>query len=351
MASEIRQWQRPDRGTFESEILPARRPAVLKGVIADWPLVRKGLESAAAAADYLQVLNPGTQVEYLLGEPEIDGRFFYNESMTGGNFGRYRGNFADTLRLFIEAGGLADPPALSIQALAVRKHLPDLETHNSLGLAPPGTQPTIWIGNASRVAAHYDCKDNIACVAAGRRRFVLFPPEQVENLYVGPLHSTPQGVPISLVDIANPDPARFPRFEQALAAAQIAELEPGDAIFIPYMWWHGVQSLAPFNILVNYWWNELPRSDGPPFMSLMHAILAVGSLPPEQRDIWRAHFEYFVFHNSGDPAAHIAPEGRGVLGPLTPEQLEQMMAKLMRIMLAEHPAAPGEPARSPPRWP
>jgi hypothetical protein len=347
MATEIPQWRDVDQRLFEAEIVAARRPAVLRGLVADWPLVRKGRESAAAAVDYLQVLNAGTQVEYLAGEPQIKGRFSYNGNMTGENFTRVRAKFADVLRLMLASADRAEPPALSIQALSIPKHLPELEIHNSLGLPPAGTRPTIWIGNTSTVAAHYDCKDNIACVAAGRRRFVLFPPEQLANLYVGPLHSTPQGVPISLVDIAHPDLARFPKFELAYAAAQTAELEPGDALYIPYMWWHGVQSLAPFNILVNYWWNGLPRSDGPPYTSLMHAILAIATLPAEQRNIWRAHFEHFVFHAHGDPALHIAPEGRGVLGEMTPAQIEQMMAKLVQVMLAERPAAPGAPAGRP----
>jgi hypothetical protein len=343
MATDIPQWRNTDQRACHAEIVAARKPAVLKGLVADWPLVRKGRESAAAAADYLQVLNSGTQVEYLAGDPQIRGRFSYNSNMTGENFSRRRGKLADVLRLLLATADQAAPPALSIQALSVLKHLPELQIHNSMDLPPPGTHPTIWIGNASTVAPHYDCKDNIACVAAGRRRFVLFPPEQLENLYVGPLHSTPQGVPISLVDIANPDLQRFPRFEQAYAAAQTAELEPGDAVYIPYMWWHGVQSLAPFNILVNYWWNSLPRSDGPPYTSLMHAILAVASLPPEQRDIWHAHFEHFVFHTHGDPAQHIAPEGRGVLGEMTPAQLEQMMTKLLQVMISERPGAPRPP--------
>jgi len=347
MATEIPQWRDVDQRLFETEIVAARRPAVLRGLVANWPLVRKGRESAAAAVDYLQVLNAGTQVEYLAGEPRIKGRFSYNGNMTGENFSRLRAKFADVLRLMLAGAEQAEPPALSIQALSIAKHLPELELHNSLGLPPAGTRPTIWIGNASTVAAHYDCKDNIGCVAAGRRRFVLFPPEQLANLYVGPLHSTPQGVPISLVDIAQPDLARFPKFEQAWEAAQTAELGPGDALYIPYMWWHGVQSLAPFNILVNYWWNGLPRSDGPPYTSLMHAILAIATLPAEQRNIWRAHFEHFVFHAHGDPALHIAPEGRGVLGEMTPAQLEQMMTKLLQVMIAERPLAPGPQAGRP----
>ena len=337
MATDIPQWHQVDQRTFDAEIVAAGRPAVLKGLVADWPLVRKGLESTEAVVDYLQVFNPGTQIEYLTGDASIKGRFSYNDTMTGENFRRVRAKFADTLRLLLASTRESAPPALSIQALSMRQHLPELPAHNCLALPPPDTYPTMWIGNATVVAAHFDCKDNIACVAAGRRRFVLFPPAQLENLYVGPLHSTPQGAPISLVDVANPDLARFPKFAQAYAAAQIAELEPGDAIYIPYMWWHAVQSLAPFNILVNYWWNKLPRSDGPPYTALMHAIMAVGSLPAGQRAIWQQFFEHFVFHAHGDPAQHIAPAGRGVLGPMAPAQLEQMMGKLLQVMLAERP--------------
>lgn len=344
MATDVPQWRNVDQRIFDTEIVASRKPAVLKGLVADWPLVRKGLESATAAVDYLQVFNPGTSIEYLAGDAAIKGRFSYNPDMTGANFRRVSARFADALRLLLASSDQSAPPALSMQALSVRKHLPDLAAHNNLTLPPPGTQPTIWIGNAIAVAAHFDCKDNIACVAVGRRRFVLFPPEQLENLYIGPLHATPQGVPISLVDMANPDLARFPKFAQAYAVAQVAELEPGDAIYIPYMWWHAVQSLAPFNILMNYWWNKLPRSDGPPYNALIHAILTVGSLPPELREIWRAHFEHFVFHSHGDPAQHIAPEGRGVLGAMTPAYLETMISKLLEVMGAGRQAPLPPPA-------
>src|SRR5206468_367295 len=82
------------------------------------------------------------------------------------------------------------------------------------------------------------------------RRFTLFPPEQLQNLYVGPLDFNPAGQAISLVDHAAPDLERFPRYAEALQHAQVAELEAGDAIFIPSMWWHAVEALAPFNALV-----------------------------------------------------------------------------------------------------
>jgi hypothetical protein len=161
---------------------------------------------------------------------------------------------------------------------------------------------------------------------------VLFPPEQVENLYVGPLEFTPQGVPISLVDIFNPDLARYPRFSRALEAAQIAELEAGDAIFIPYMWWHSVRSLAPFNILMNYWWNKTPGAVTAPFRCLMHAMFTVAGLPSAQRDVWRIFFDHYVFQAHGDPAAHLAPELRGMLGKLSPEQVGHLTAALAQLL-------------------
>jgi hypothetical protein len=191
-------------------------------------------------------------------------------------------------------------------------------------------KPHIWIGNRVTVATHYDQADNLACVVAGRRRFTLFPPEQVANLYVGPLEFTPAGAPVSMVSLHAPDFAKYPRFEHALAAAEQAELGPGDAIYIPYFWWHHVDSLEGFNVLVNYWWNSARPGMGKPFDVLLHAILTLRELPPSQRNVWRAVFDHYVFQTGGDPAAHLPPHARGVLATLTIEQRQQIAAILMQ---------------------
>jgi hypothetical protein len=98
-------------------------------------------------------------------------------------------------------------------------------------------------------------------VVSGRRRFTLLPPEQVRNLYLGPLDFAPTPTPISLVSFRSPDFERFPRFHDALAAAEAAELEPGDALYIPSVWWHHVESIGVLNAMVNYWWSA-PAADG-----------------------------------------------------------------------------------------
>jgi len=205
------------------------------------------------------------------------------------------------------------------------------EADNRMELVRPDVQPRAWIGNRIRVAPHYDHYENIGVVVAGRRRFTLFPPEQIVNLYLGPLELTPAGTPISLVDLANPDLDRFPRFAEAAKLAQSAELEPGDAIYIPYQWWHAVESLKPFNFFVNYWWSDARPDLGRAYDALMHAFFALKHLPPEQRAIWKTVFDHFIFETHGNPAEHLPPHARGVLGEPTPELIARMRATLKQI--------------------
>jgi hypothetical protein len=186
------------------------------------------------------------------------------------------------------------------------------------------------MGTPTRIAAHNDFPQNLACVAVGRRRFTLFPPEQFRNLYLGPVDNTPAGRAISMVDLHQPDPDRHPRFAEAMRHARVAELAPGDAIHIPSMWWHHVEGLDPFNVLVNYWWRETPRWMGQPQEALNHALLAIRDLPAHEKQHWRDVFDYYVFNNGDETIAHIPEEGRSVLAPLTPESAGRIRAFLLR---------------------
>src|SRR6201999_1875668 len=130
-------------------------------------------------------------------------------------------------------------------------YLPGLGAENGLALNDPmfeANPPTvsIWLGNRTLAATHYDLSNNIACCMVGHRRFTLFPPDQVANLYPGPLEPTPGGQVVSMVDFRDPDRARYPRFAEAEAAGQVAELDPGDILFYPALWWHQVEALDGF---------------------------------------------------------------------------------------------------------
>ena len=171
---------------------------------------------------------------------------------------------------------------------------------------------------------------NVACVVAGRRRFTVFPPDQFANLYVGPLDHTMAGQPNSLVDPDAPDLDRFPRYAEALAHARSAVLEPGDAIFLPPMWWHHVRALDRFNVLVNYWWGHEAAEA---FPALIHAILAVRDLPPREREVWRSWFDQLVFDDHAPRAAdHLPPAARSVLAAPSEERRQRLRGFLFRAL-------------------
>jgi hypothetical protein len=309
----VPEWRDVDPQTFRARIFPTHQPAILRGVVRSWPAVAQGLESPRALAQYLLSLEQGGPAALLMAHPSIEGRFFYRDDMRGTNFERRVAPLSVGLQALLTHLDNPRPPAIYIESALLPDCLPTFTQYHKLGFLNPTIVPRIWIGNAVKVQTHYDYSSNMACVVAGRRRFTLFPPDQLANLYVGPWDNTLAGVPVSMVRLDAPDFERYPRFRIALQHAQVADLEPGDALFIPYAWWHHVESLTPLNVLVNYWWNEavpaLNVAD-----SLLHALTAIRDLPPEQRAVWRNLFDYYVFQTSGDPLGHLAPQDRGLMG-------------------------------------
>jgi hypothetical protein len=317
---------------LSDELLTCTEPLVLCGLAAHWPLVQAGRASQQAASDYLRRFYRGEKVIAMLGAPDIRGRFFYNEDLSGFNFASVRTGLGGVLEELEAHRRDAQPPAIYVGSTEIDGCLPGLRMENDLELGARQPYVSIWLGNQTRIAAHYDLPDNIACVAAGRRRFTLFPPEQLRNLYIGPLDFTPAGQAISLVDFHRPDPQRFPRFAEALEHAQAAELEAGDAIFIPSMWWHHVEALDPFNILVNYWWRQSPGFMDTPTNALMLALMTMRDLPPAQRAAWQELFRHYVFESDSSEAAHIPPNARSVLAPLTDAGARVLRGQILNRM-------------------
>ena len=328
----VREWRAPSPETFANEILNCGQPAVLRDVVGHWPAVRAGRESPQAITRYLRAFDNGSSAHTMVAAPSVRGRFFYNEELNGLNFEVSQQPLALSMQKFIELLDVRDPPALYVGALPTPHALPGFTRDNSLPLVAPGVVPRLWLSNRVTVQTHYDLSLNIACVLAGRRRFTLFPPEQLPNLYVGPLEFTLAGQPISMVRLDEPDLDRFPRFREAWQHAQSAELEPGDALFIPYMWWHHVESLSTFNVLLNYWWEDIPAWQGSPFEAMLHGLMSVRGLPPERRELWRKIFDHYVFQTGGDPVAHLAPSQRGIQGELTPQVAATIRHYLMNAM-------------------
>jgi len=319
-------------GVLTDALLASTRPLVLRGLVAHWPFVRAALASHDAADAYLRRFYRDATVTAMLGAPEIEGRFFYNEDLTRFNVAPVRARLDAVLGELRGHRHDEQPPAIYVGSTTIDTCLPGFRQENDIDLGARDALASIWIGNRTRIAAHYDLPDNLACVAAGRRRFTLFPPEQGENLYVGPLDFTPAGQPISLVDFDKPDVARFPKFAEAMRHAQVAELAPGDALFIPSMWWHHIEAQGRFNVLVNYWWRQSPDSMDTPINALMHALMSVRDLPPAQRRAWQELFRRYVFEADDETAAHIPPAARGVLAPLDDAAIRALRAQLLQRM-------------------
>ena len=323
----------PDRATFDREIRTYYAPVVMRGLAKDWPLVAAGRRSPDEALAAIERMDSGAPADIMLAPPSEDGRFFYTPDVRGFNFQRQKASLSQLARELRRIAPDPRPIGVYAGAAPAASHLPGFERDNPFALAGPesGATTRIWLGNATQVATHFDLSDNFAVVALGRRRFTLFPPEAVENLYVGPLDMTMAGQPVSMVDPLAPDLARYPAYEMAQEMALTAELEPGDAIYIPTLWWHHVQASAPINILVNYWHNDAPRGGG--FLALIHAILAIRDQPPGQREAWRAWFEHFVFGEDAAGAAdHLPPPARTVTGPPSPERDERIRRFLVGVL-------------------
>jgi hypothetical protein len=328
-AEFIREVAGVDPRALPTEVLESTEPLVLRGLGAGWPMVRAALESPASATTYLRRFYKDATVVVMSGDPDIGGRFFYNDDLSGFNFKMYRTRLEGVLGELTRFCGDANAPSMYVSSTAIDTALPGFRAENDFNFGARAPVASIWIGNRTRIAAHHDLPDNLACVVAGHRRFTLFPPEQVENLYVGPLEFTPAGQPISLVDFGKPDYERFPRFAEAQRAARIAELGPGDAIFIPSMWWHHVESLDTFNVLVNYWWRQSPAHMDSPMAALMLALITVRDLPPVQRAAWEKLFRHYVFQPGDETAGHIPERARRSLGTLDANLVRELRANAL----------------------
>ncbi len=309
-------------------------PVLLKGAGVHWPLVQRARQGVDALAAYLLSYYNGQPVVAYSAPPRTGGLFFYNDDLGGMNFSAARADLATVLAQVMAS--LDDPQADAIYVGSTDLHtfFPGLSVDNGLDPGNPvfdGVNPTasIWIGNRTIAAAHYDMSNNIACCMAGRRRFTLFPPDQVGNLYPGPLSPTPGGQVVSMVDFRAPDFERHPRFREALDAGQVAEMEPGDVLLYPALWWHQVEALDPFNILVNYWWNRAPAFLDSPQTTLLHALLSLRDRPDHEKLGWRALFDHYVFGDAGTAAAHLPRRAQGPLGPLDEVEARRLRALIL----------------------
>lgn len=318
-----------DPAAFRAQVMAAGAPVVLRGVARHWPMLAGGREAVIAA---LLAADAGQSAEMFIGRPAIGARYFYDEALAGFNFTRETVPFRDALTRIVATAEAADRPSLYMGSLPAETYLPGIAAAVRLPFVPADVSPRVWIGHASSVACHYDAMDNVACVAAGRRRFTLYPPEAIGDLYVGPIDHTMAGQPVGLAVGSPPGNTRFPRFERWRDRAELVDLEPGDALYVPKLWWHQVEATDPVNVLVNYWWDGF--ADGPeaPYTTMLLAMLAIAERPAAERAAWRAWFDHYVFRPERHPLHFLPPAKHGILDgqPASRSRIRDLVMRLLR---------------------
>ena len=318
-------------GELDARLSGAEHPFVIRRLVAGWPLVAAGRRSAREARDYLLRRRRDRLFTVSIGAPGSDGRLFYDAAMAM-NFRTTRAKLPEIFAQIDAGDQRAEAAAVYLASIDVHEFFAGLHEENHVDLGDRAYLASIWMGTRTRIAAHNDVPHNLACVAVGRRRFTLFPREQFRNLYLGPVDNTPAGRAVSMVDFCRPDQTAHPRFAEALRHAMVAELEAGDALYIPALWWHHVEALDAFNALINYWWRDTPRWLGQPQDALNHAMLAIRDLPADEKRHWRDIFDYYVFDAGADTVAHIPPAARSVLAPLTADSAGRIRSFLLRTL-------------------
>lgn len=323
-----------DANNIPAEVIAFAEPVILKKLVGHWPVVKAGQTSSHESAHYIKRFYNGNPTVVCKIPPENNGRMFYTDNCTSLDYESFKGRIDDTLDAILAGAGKVEAPAYYIASNIIDTHLPGLRAENDL-VIPRVKHPeamtervSIWIGGATTATCHFDALDNIACCVAGKRKFTLFPPNQVSNLYPGPLDPTPGGQVISLVDFKNPDFEKFPRFRDALPTALVAELEPGDALYIPSMWWHHVESLHTYNLLVNYWWDDSPAYLSSGMNALYMAMLAIRDKSAHEREGWKQLFDHYIFDGAESAGAYIPDEAKGFL-----RELDRLDARKLRALL------------------
>ncbi len=128
--------------------------------------------------------------------------------MRGFNYQNGQMAFADFIDKVLK---IRDGQSLYMGSNPMPNVMPNLVQACPMPLVPTDTPPRIWVGTDSVVSTHYDTNFNIACVVSGTRRFILFPPSQIANLYPGPIEHNMAGPQVSLPNPEAPDLQRYPK--------------------------------------------------------------------------------------------------------------------------------------------
>lgn len=214
------------------EILKARHPCIIQGMIEEWP-ARQVLEPR-----YLQERFADLEFSVSKDLP-TDRSPLHVKSSAHVTKMRFK-DFVD----LIYSG--TSPCYLS--RVRVSK-FPDLDKIVDFESLLPGQSGKrwsfLWVGSKdTNSGLHFDLEDTLLAQVYGEKKVTLVSPKSLRCVPV-----FPDNVFSSPIDVDRPDLNAFPQF----AEAEVFEgaLSPGDMIFIPQPWWHSLRSVSP-SVSVSY---------------------------------------------------------------------------------------------------
>lgn len=212
-----------------------RKPCVLRGVAAQWPAVARWTPGTLAARlGSLQLPTVGLQDRTV----RIDS---------------YRGVPRTTCTAEQVLREIADGPGTQYLIAPVESLPADVQSE--IPTPPPCRRATwaasnLWVAPGGSLSPlHFDVPHNFLVQVHGRKKVLVFERRQFVAMHpYAPWSSVPN---FSQVDPTQPDVERFPRFRNAQPF--VANLEAGDALYLPSATWHHVTNESP-SVSVNFWW-------------------------------------------------------------------------------------------------
>ena len=111
---DIKVWDNVDYDRFQNEIIPLNQPAIIRSLVSEWPTVKAAKKSSKTVVEYLKPFDKNLVISALVGAPEINGRFFYNDDVTQLNFERAKVTVTIGLERLLAIKDKAKPHAIAL---------------------------------------------------------------------------------------------------------------------------------------------------------------------------------------------------------------------------------------------
>jgi hypothetical protein len=188
------------------------------------------------------------------------GVFDHNQDAVTGKVEKSLMLFTDAVDSIMSSEGYRYYIAQTKISDAFSELLPDIRMPLCLGENAVPRSLNLWFGGKGcKTPLHYDKSHNFLAQIYGRKRLILFEPNESAALYPAIGGKYPH---VSRINVFAPDVARFPGFQAVSARRVECLISPGDILFIPKYWWHAVESLD-VSISLNVWWETRGDSSAP----------------------------------------------------------------------------------------